>query len=158
MLKKAAITVFLGILQVSLLHAAMISVMVIETGLPFEAEKNVHSRLWENAFFEVLFDSGHIVCNSPIMRLEGKPSGDILKEASSEMRNAEKGGIDYFIIVHLEFPSNSAAPEEISLVLYQIRQNKIITNKNISVKKYNSQKDETIDLKTMVKELVPFIK
>jgi len=158
MQKKAAILVILGILQVTGLYAAVVSVMVIETELPYEAGENVHSILWENAFLDVLFDSGHIVCNFPVLRLDSKPSGDILEEASTEMEEAEKGGIDFFIAVHLNFSSASATPIEISLVLYQIGTNKLITNKKMSAKKYNSEKDEFNDLKTTAKGLVSFIK
>jgi hypothetical protein len=77
MAKKITLILFLGASLVLNAEAYMVSFFIIESGLPLEGIKNQHSQLWENAFFDVFFDAGYIVSNTPMMRIASKPKMSI---------------------------------------------------------------------------------
>ena len=139
-------------------EASMVSFFVIETGLPQDGDKNQHSLYWENVLLDVFFDAGHIVCNAPILRLESRPSGDILRASAFDMEDARNGGIDFVILAQLDFLSGSLAPPgEISFFIYRITGREKIFEKRITGKTYRSTGDEIDDLKIIVRELVPYL-
>ncbi|MDR0504050.1 MAG: hypothetical protein LBH16_12110 [Treponema sp.] len=157
MSKKRASALLLGIFLVLNAEASMVSFYVIETGLSQEGPRNVHSERWENALFEVFFDAGAIVSNTPMLRLDFLPSRDEIEDiASKDMDEAESTGSDYFIITQLNY-SGAAAPYEIWFIVFTISPNKKIYEQKINGKTYISVKDENDDLKKIVKGLVPHL-
>ena len=135
----------------------MISFLVIETGLPQEGGRNQHSILWENTLLDVFFDSGHIVCNAPMLRYETKPSGDFLLSSALDMEaEALSGGIDYIVFAHLDYSQGSPTPGEISFLIYRVSGRVKVLERRITGRTYRSTGDETDDMKLIVRELVPY--
>jgi len=158
MLKKAAAALFMGIFLVFGLEAAMVSFMIVETGIPQEDGRIEHSELWEDAIFDVFFDAGHIVSNAPILRLDSKPSNEIQKMTAEDLFEARAGGADYFIIAQLDYASDIPKLSEIYFVLYKMSPYKKIHEKRITGKAYKTQKEEIDDLKYIARGLIPLIK
>jgi hypothetical protein len=156
MLKRFAF-VFFTFFLVFGVEASMISFIVIETGLPQEAERNQHSLNMENALLDVFFDRGHIVCNFPILRFETRPSGNFLQSCAYDMEEeALNAGVDYIVLAQLDY-SNSTTPGEISFFVYRIRGRVNVLERQLRGKTYRSAKDEIDDLKIIVGELVPYL-
>jgi hypothetical protein len=154
MIKRIAL-VFFVFFTVFSVEASMVSFFVIETGLPKEGERNQHSLYWENALLDVFFDAGHIVCNAPILRLETKPSDDILRASAFDMEEARNGGVDFVILAQLDFLSGSLAPpDEVSFFIYSIMGREKIYERRFTGKNYKSARDEIDDLKILAGELV----
>ena len=142
-------------------NANMISFFIIETGLPENPDNNtghIHSILWESAFMDVFFDAGFIVSNAPIMRLEEKPSGDILKTAMINLQDIREWGIDYIIVTQLDYLNDGKNPSSVLFLVYSITPEEKILEKNVKRTLNKNPKDEYEDLKAIVKGLVPFIK
>jgi len=157
MAKKIIFVLFLGVLFVFNASAYMVSFFIIESGLPLEGLKNQHSLQWENAFFDVFFDAGYIVCNAPMMRVAAKPKMSIEKFVEGEVDEARDGGADYFIVAQIDYSEGVITPNEISLVLFSITPYRIIKERKLTGKAYKSEKDEIDDLRNIVKGIVPKI-
>jgi hypothetical protein len=136
----------------------MVSLVLVETGLPLEGAKNQYSMRWENAFFDVFFDAGYILCNSPMLRFDIKPARSMEYMIQDEMEEARQGGADYFIIAQLDYVPGSMRPGEISLMMYTITPSKKIYEKKISGKAYRSENEEANDLKAIIRGLVSQIR
>jgi len=157
MAKKITFVLFLGVLFVFNASAYMVSFFIIESGLPPEGTKNQYSQLWENAFFDVFFDAGYIVCNSPMMRLDSKPKMSLENFIQDEVDEARDGGADYFLVAQIDFSRDSLRPSEVSIVLFKVTPFRLIKEKKITGKTYKSEKDEIDDLRNIVKGIVPKI-
>jgi len=157
MAKKIVLVLFLGFFLVYGASAYMVSFYIIESGLPQEGVKNQYSQLWENAFFDVFFDAGYIVCNSPMTRLDAKPKMSLEKFVRNEVNEARDGGADYFLVAQIDYSEGTMAPREVSLVLFNVTPFKMIKERKIMGKTYKSEKDQVDDLKSIVKGIVPKI-
>ena len=85
------------------LHAAMVTFLVIEEGLRPGAEADNYSSVWEGGLMSAFFDAGHIVSNSPVLRVETLSAAELPAEAGKDFRDAADGGADYFILAVLNF-------------------------------------------------------
>jgi hypothetical protein len=155
MAKKIAFVFCLGVFFALNASAYMVSFFIIETGLPLEGAKTQYSKLWENTFFDVFFDAGYIVCNSPMMRIESKPKMSLEKFVQNEVDEARDGGADYFLVAQLDYSGGSTTPREVSLVLFTVTPFKLIKEQKVMERKYKSEKEEFEDLKSIVKGIVP---
>jgi len=154
---KRIVFVFFVFFTVFGVEASMLTFIVIETGLPQEAERNQHSLRWENALLDVFFDEGHIVSNFPILRFETKPSGDILQSTAYAMEEeALNGGFDYIVFAQLDY-SGSQTPGDISFLVYRISGRVKVFERQIRGKTYRTTREEIDDLKIIVGELVPYL-
>jgi hypothetical protein len=102
-IKRLGMTVLLFVFLVLPLSASMVSFMVVEVGLRQEANRNEYSSVWEDGMMGVFFDAGHIVSNSPVMRLEKISEGILPQEVEADYQDARRGGADYFVLVFLEY-------------------------------------------------------
>jgi hypothetical protein len=126
------------------LSAATLSFLVVETGEgegPLEASARPgpaassnfeSSSLWETSLFDVFFEAGHIVSNSPILRMNrgggadfpGKeaPHKEFPPEIRVDLDEAAASRADYFILALLAYPAGAAGrnakPEGVSLRIY----------------------------------------
>jgi len=155
-MKRGVIAAFFGIFLAFSVEASVISFYVIETGLPLDGERNRHSLLWENAFMDVFFDAGFIVSNYPMLRLDSKPEKSIIEASGFDIDEAKDGGIDYILIARLDYDSVLQPPGEISFFLFKVIQHEIIYEKRIPGRSYKSDREISADLKTIIKELLPF--
>jgi hypothetical protein len=158
-MKKGVITAFLGVFLAFSTEASMISFCVIETGLSPENGRNRHSTLWENALMDVFFDAGYIVSNYPMMRLNSKPpdSKSTIRSSGFDVGEAVDVGIDYILIARLDFDTALQPPGEISFFLFKVTQHEIVYEKRIAGRAYKSDKEVSDDLKTIIRELLPFV-
>jgi hypothetical protein len=124
-LKKLNIGAVLAMVTAVSVHGATVSFMVIETGIREEIPTVDSSRLWEYALLDVFFDTGHIVCNAPILRVSEKPQKNLPDEARDSLNEALEGGAEFFVVAVLDYqhPSQSGTeqpqPRNISLRLFQ---------------------------------------
>jgi hypothetical protein len=128
------------------LSAATLSFLVVELGTeratPEDADSSrpgpavsggfESSSLWETSLFDVFFEAGHIVSNSPILwtnRISGadfpgkeSPHREFPQEVRVDIETAAAGLADYFILALLTYPAGAAdrkaKPEQVSLRIY----------------------------------------
>jgi len=157
MVKRIPALLLLGVFFVPGIFAAMVSFLVVETGLPDGAGKNQYSERWESSLMDVFFESGHIVSNAPILRLGSKPSSGIEAIAGRDIEEAAGGGADYFIIAQLDFASTSQAPNSVSLFLFRIAPYAKLFERQIQVRTYSSAREESETLRNIIMGLIPHI-
>jgi hypothetical protein len=104
-------------------QAATVSFMVIETGIREEIPTVDSSRLWEYALLDVFFETGHIVSNTPILRVAEKPEKNLPEEARAPLNEALEGGAELFVLAVLYYQNPTRAenlqPGNISLRLFK---------------------------------------
>jgi hypothetical protein len=137
-------------------EASMVSFIVIETGLLQDSERRKHSEIWENALFDAFFDAGYIVSNYPMMRFISIPDEDILDVISFNLDEAKDGGIDYILIVRLDYNSGVQAPQEVSFFIFKTSQHRIIYEKKATTNYNRPDREVTDSLKVIIRELIPF--
>jgi len=156
-MKRISFLLLLGVFSISGIFASMVSFLVIETGLPESAGKNQYSERWESSLMDVFFESGHIVSNAPILRLDSKSSAGIEEIAERDIEEAAEGGSDYFIIAQLDFNSSSQAPSLVSLLLFRITPYAKLFERQIQVRTYSSAREESENLRNIIMGLIPHI-
>ncbi|GHT64262.1 hypothetical protein FACS1894110_03570 [Spirochaetia bacterium] len=144
------------------LQGATISFLVIETGLWEDAKANEYSSLWENSLMEVFFEEGHIVSNSPVLRLAEKSDKEFPDEAMGDLSGAVEGGVDYFILAMLDFPAAAGGrirkPGDISLRLYKTMPYEFLYEERYAGRNNNNMNDEFARIKQTVRRLLPHLK
>jgi len=154
LMKRFTLAVILGVFAFYSAQASVVSFFIIETGLPGNGSDHQHSVFWENAFLDVFFEAGYIVCNSPILRMETKPSGDILRQV--DMQEARNSGIDFLLIAQLDFTTN-ISPAEISFFIYKVNTREKIVERVIQGRGTRSAMDEYEYMKTVARGLITYI-
>jgi len=152
MLKRIAFAVVIGILLTFNVSAATVSFYVVEAGINEEADKKV-SELWETAFMDVFFDAGYIISNAPILRLDKSPS-DILQVV--DFKEASVCGIDYMLIVLLDYKVGLPSPEEVSFYIYKVTKREKVIERKIRQKQV-PLKDDYNNMKSIARGFVPYI-
>jgi len=152
MLKRITIAVTIGILLTFSVSAATVSFYVVEAGINEEADKRV-SELWETAFMDVFFDAGYIISNAPILRLEKSPS-DILQVV--DFKEASVSGIDYMMIVLLDYKVGLPSPEEVSFYIYKVTKKEKVLERKIRQNQVPSRGDYS-NMKSIARGFVPYI-
>ena len=152
--KKITLTVFLMVFLAFSAQASMVSFYIIETGLSDNGKENEYSVLWENAFLDVFFDGGFIVSNAPILRLEEKPEGDILRQIN--MHQVRNAGIDFLIIAQLDF-HEELIPSEITFYIYKVTPRELILERKIERRQSRASREEYEYLKSIARGLIPYI-
>ena len=159
MAKRLTAVIFIGIFLALNIEATMVSFFVIETGLSRNGVMSQqHSQQWENAFLDEFFNAGFIVSNTPILRLDSKPSARMEDFAIRDLDIAREGGADFLIVAQLDYIDDSPLPGEISLFLFRVTPVRIIHERRMPGKTYRSDREEFDDLKTIVRGLIPFLR
>ena len=157
-MKKGLAVLILCLFPVLSAQASLISFYVIETGLNEESGRNRHSTLWENAFMDVFFDSGFIVSNYPMLRLNEKPNVPIIEACGFCVEEAIDAGVHYILIAQLDFSNAMRAPDEISLYVFKVIDHEIVYERQIAGRNYGSDRDATEDMKKTISPLVQFVR
>ena len=131
--KRLGIAAVFCLLLAFPLSASMVSFVVVESGLNPNAAGNEYSTVWESGLMGAFFDAGHIVSNSPVLRLE-KPSAsgfsgnEIPGEVQRDFLSAQQGGADYFILVILDFTvqNGRTRPQVISIRIFSTSTRELI--------------------------------
>jgi hypothetical protein len=98
------------------IHAANLTLLVMETGIPGDGASGRMAAAWENGLLGALFDAGHVVIGSRPIRVADSEIGDGLpSEVEARRVEAELGGMDYFLLATVDQQSG-----EISLRLFAI--------------------------------------
>ena len=114
---------FIFLLGLFPVRAANVSVMVIEAGLPNDNRPaHQYSIMWENGLMDVYFEMGHIVSNSPIMRLGRMPDSGFPYEAERDFDEARDTGMEYFVVAIINHPS----PYNVSLRIFNTNSHELI--------------------------------
>ena len=132
--------------------AAAVSVLVIETGQPIGFPGNQYSVLWENGLLEVFFESGHIVTNAPLLRLDKNPAGGFPTEADQDFDSAREGGMDYFIVTIVDTEQYT-----VYLRLFNTKSQKMIREQIYNGRKPISMKDEYENIKKAVSAMNAYL-
>ena len=112
--------------------ASMVSVLVVETGINEGTSSGRYSSLWEGGLMDAFFDAGHIVTNSPIVRMAKKPPRDLTGPVEADFQEAVSGGADYFMLAFLEYKNqgDTAIPVAVVLKLYNSDSQKLVYEQN----------------------------
>ena len=135
--------------------AEMVSFYIIETGVQEDGRENQHSVFWESAFLDVFFDAGHIVSNAPILQMENKPSGDILRQVN--MHEVKNAGIDFIIIAQLDYNS-AVSPAEMSFFVYRINPKEKIFERKVEGRPSRPARDEYEFMKSIARGLITYVR
>jgi hypothetical protein len=143
--------------------AATVSIMIIETGAVDEAAGRTKTvDIWESGMMDVLFDNGHIVCNTPAIRIPNPGDEELPKEARRNFQDADTNGVDYFIITQLNYPQNedpaASGPDNVSLRLYRIDPYGVLYNTSYALASGLSEAEEFSNAKKAAQLLSPYIR
>jgi hypothetical protein len=143
------------------LSAAMVSFLVIETGLPEESPSSTWSNLWENGLLDVFFEEGHIVSNAPIKRLDLKPKEIFPEEAKGDLDEAVEGGAEYFILALLDYSppvgQEIRRPRSIALRIFRASPQRFIYEQQYVEKSFPNMNEEFKSIKQSVRGLIPHL-
>jgi hypothetical protein len=128
MIKRIGALVLFSALLAFPLSASMVSFLVIETGLEPENNAGEYSSLWEDGLMGIFFDSGHIVSNGTVLRLEKKPTKDFPDEALADFLEASEGGAEYMVMALLEYKNFNGKyrPSGVSLRIFSVSPKKLV--------------------------------
>ena len=157
--RLACISVVLMLLAFPV-SASMVSFLVVETGLNEEIRSPQFSSLWEGGLMSVFYDAGHIVTNSPIGRMEKKPSNDLSGTIKADFDEAAEGGAEYFVLGFIEYQINGSAavPVGMAIKLYKIDSQELIYENNFPAGNGSSLNQEYQFAQNAGRTLIPHIK
>jgi hypothetical protein len=141
-------------LAITPLHAANVSVLVIESGIGTGVPAVRHSVMWENALMDVFFDAGHIVSNAPIMRLPHRVDDGFPGEAEKDFDDAQSGGIHFFIVAVISHP----APHNVSLRLFSTGSQQMLFEQQYTDRTYRTSKEENDAVRSTIASLAQRIR
>jgi len=144
----------LVIFCVAPLSATNVSFLVMETGLPKDGPSSPYTIMWENGLMDVFFEYGHIVSNSPIMRIFQKPLDGFPDEAERDFDDAKEGGMRYFVIAIVEHP----IPYKVSLRLFNTSSQEMLRELVYTYKTPKTEKEENDNIKKAVAEIAARLK
>ena len=103
--------------------ASTVSFLVVETGLNDSiSSPQSGSRRWEEGLMAFFFDSGHIVTNNPILRMDGEQVSTEIHGTIVEydFNEAIMGGAEYVVLGFLEYEvqGNRAVPVKMDIKIY----------------------------------------
>jgi len=133
------------------LFGATVSCLVIETGLPTGGPKSQYSTMWENNLMDVLFESGHIVSNGRMIRLDKMPPENLPAEAERDFQEAKQNGADYFLVAIIE--QKTGATPAVSLRLFSARTHLLIKEQVYSNNTPRSAREENESIKRAVGQI-----
>jgi len=110
------------------LPAAMVSFLVIEEGLKPGSDSGNYSAVWEDGLMGVFFDAGHIVSNSPILRVDQLSEAEFPSEARFDFIDAADGGADYFILAVLDYNTQErlVKPKSVFIKIFTIESRQLV--------------------------------
>ena len=145
MLKKHLVfALFFCVLILPRLFGVTVSCLVIETGQPTAGPKSQYSTMWENNLMDVLFDTGHIVSNARMIRLDQKPGESFPGAAERDYEDARANGMDFFLIAIIE------QNQTVCLRLFSTRSQALIKEQIYTDNKPKTAKEETENIKRTI--------
>jgi len=120
---------------------------VIETGLPSGGARNQYSAMWENNLMDVLFETGHIVSNGRMIRIDRKPPESFPGEAEKDFQEARENGMDYFIIAIIE---QNSGTRTVCLRLFSVNSRNLIKEQVYTDNSSKNTKEESESIKRAI--------
>lgn len=163
-MKKQIFVFFLIFLSLISLNAAMVSVLVVETGLPSGNGCTPSAEVWESGFMDAFFDAGHIVSNAPCMQLAAAfdANGDLIssrtlpREVNGDFDQARIGGADFFVLVILDYKDESTArPKDVFVRVFSVSTGELLNETKITPGAWTSLDEQFIDAKKQAGKVVP---
>ncbi|MDR2313499.1 MAG: hypothetical protein LBE02_03105 [Spirochaetaceae bacterium] len=155
----ALILAFAGFIS---LHAATVSVLVVEAGFLSGTGRTQSAAVWESGIMDVLFDAGHIVFNAPILRIPAAPGNpaapdsQIPLQARRDFDEARLGGAEFFVMVLLLFPEGGPEhPREIRMKIFSVSTGKLLYESSVIAKPWEDSGEELADAKKSAERLIP---
>jgi hypothetical protein len=146
--------------------ASNVSVMVIENS----HSGTSNSGAWEDGMMDVFFEAGHIVSNAQNRLIEAvtieavtKDSGDsIPAEAEIDLEEASRAGMDYFVLVLLDYNDEGSGkivskPQNIIIKLYRANPVKFITSQPYKWSKKSTSKPEFYNAQRATRMIIPYM-
>ena len=126
--KRLGLILLLWGLFVIPLPAAMVSFLIIEDGLKPDAQSGHYSAVWEDSLMGVFFDAGHIVSNSPVLRVEQLSVTEFPAEARVDYTDASSGGADFFVLAVLDFNTEDrrTRPKSVTIKIFTTESRNLI--------------------------------
>ena len=131
------------------LFGANVSCLVIETGLTPGEPKSRYSAMWENNLMDVLFETGHIVSNGRMIRLDRKPAENFPGEAERDYQEARGNGMDYFLIAIIE-QGSAGGPQTVCIRLFSTNSQNLIKEQIYADNRPTSAKEEDESIKRTI--------
>jgi hypothetical protein len=125
-MKRLGIMVLFMIFLVLPLSASMVSFLVVEEGVRPGVQAGDYSTAWEDGLMGAFFDAGHIVSNSPVLRIERLSDGELPPELNVDYREAYEGGADYFLIAVLEYRPQETKPYSVCIKIFTTLSQRLI--------------------------------
>jgi hypothetical protein len=104
--------------------------------------------MWENNLMDVLFETGHIVSNGRILRLDRKPAESFPGEAEPDFQEARESGMDYFLVAIIE--QGSGDTQTVSLRLFSTKSRTLIKEQVYNDNRPKSAKEENEIIKRTI--------
>jgi len=122
----------------------MVSFLVVEEGIRPGTDAGNYSSVWEDGLMSAFFDAGHIVSNSPIMRIEQLSQQELPNEIKIDYTDAERGGADFFIVAVLAFNTQDrrARPESIIIKIFTTGTQQLIFTQQFPAGQGSNLQDE----------------
>ncbi|GHU41635.1 hypothetical protein FACS1894190_09980 [Spirochaetia bacterium] len=140
--------------------AASVSVLVVETGLN-ESSVNGLADIWESGIMDVLFNAGHIVCNSTPLYIPEIADEEIPSKLYLSLEEAEEGGVEYFLIAMLNYGNRNevknARPDQITLKLFNVTYKNILYTQNIDKPETRTYRDEFSNAQKAARIIMPYL-
>ena len=126
--KRLISIVGLPVLMAFPVAASMVSFLVVETGLNENVPSNQLSSLWGGGLMAAFFDDGHIVTDSPVVRMAKRPEQDFTGQVEVDFREAVAAGSEYFLLGFIEYQvvGTKIEPVNILLKLYTTDSKKLL--------------------------------
>ncbi|MDR2717777.1 MAG: hypothetical protein LBB89_06930 [Treponema sp.] len=138
---------FFCLIGVFPLNAVSVSFLVMETGQSREDPAGQYPILWENGLLEIFFESGHIVTNSPIIKVAERPADNFPREAEDDFEEARRGGMDFFLVGIVDYTRS-----DVSLRLFNTKSPVIIIQEQkYTVTTFRNTREEYENIKKAVR-------
>jgi hypothetical protein len=160
-LKRVTVGIIFTVAIAVSAQGATVSFLIVETGLREETPIFESSKIWENALMDVFFDTGHIVSNSPILRLSSGDSPEELPaEARSVLEEAREGGAELFVLAMLDYqhpakvPGEEPKPRTVSIRVFKTKPFKYVCTQDYSIQAKSTGKDEFVNAMNAARTIV----
>jgi len=141
--KRLVFSLFFCAFLLPPVFGATVSCLVIETG-PSGSPKSQYSAMWENNLMDVFFDTGHIVSNARMIRLDRKPAENLPTAAENDYLDARANGMDYFVIAIIEQNQN------VSLRLFKTNSRDLIKEQVYAYSVSKTAREENDNIKKAI--------
>jgi hypothetical protein len=125
-MKRLGIIVIFWIFLAFPLSASMVSFLVVEEGARPGNQSGDYSSAWEDGLMGAFFDAGHIVSNSPVLRIDKLSDAEFPPELDVDYWDALEGGADYFLIAVLEYRPQDNKPYSVRIKVFSTTSQRLV--------------------------------